>query len=623
MDNKDDFFSKKEKKNLKDYYDEDEEEKRKHPSFILLCLILSFGIFVALGLSFAAIKFVDSNQTINTLISRITGDDNRDKYIITYIENGVDHTTDGKKVIKDGKIHIEDAKFLSSTNGGQGEVKYFKGLFLTTKNTFTSSKSTITYQVTIKNDSSNPQTFYGLIYDKGGDVKYTVSGIKNGDRVAPGETITLNLTVEYNGKASDKFPTTIDSSLLYNFQEDEPGLHITNADYNKDKSKGGSGEVVNFEGLALTTKNTFNSSDGTITYQVTIKNDSSAFETFRGLNYNEQSGVQYSFSGIKEGVVVAPGQSVTFDLIVKYNGDANTNFPQTIESTVNCNFQDEGIHITDAKYDKNKSSDGAKGEVEYFEGLLLTTKNTFENPDSKVAYEVTIKNSSGEPEIFDGLIFDPNGDVKYTVEGIKEGDILGPGEEIKVYVIVENNDKSGNDDFPKTIESSMSFDFSRFSVTDESNGIYLLNQYPTKDEVGKLFEGTNYVFKWTLMVGKKTKGAYYEITAVPDKNNNLNPSYVKIYLQKNDKDVDFSYKNNKVKVFTDYLDSEHEEAEGKVIYKGNITDEDVKNGKIDFAMRMWVSEDVKINENNMDQFNNKKFSVKVNVYAQFEGENNG
>ena len=33
---------------------------------------------------------------------------------------------------------------------------------------------------------------------------------------------------------------------------------------------------------------------------------------------------------------------------------------------------------------------------------------------------------------------------------------------------------------------------------------------------------------------------------------------------------------------------------------------------------MWVSEDVKVNETNMDRFNSKKFGLKVNTYAQFE-----
>lgn len=146
------------------------------------------------------------------------------------------------------------------------------------------------------------------------------------------------------------------------------------------------------------------------------------------------------------------------------------------------------------------------------------------------------------------------------------------------------------------------------------NGINLINQYPTSDSKGKLFEGENYVYNFALIVGKKTVDAYYEITAVPNRNNNLDPKYVKIYLEKNDKGVNFSYKNNnKVKVYTDYLNSEYEGTNGKVIYKGFITKEDVKKGRIDFTMRMWVSEDAVVDDN----FTNKTFGVRVNTYAAF------
>ena len=147
----------------------------------------------------------------------------------------------------------------------------------------------------------------------------------------------------------------------------------------------------------------------------------------------------------------------------------------------------------------------------------------------------------------------------------------------------------------------------------KDKGIYLINQFPTSDSKGKLFEGENYVFHFSLLLGSKTKNVYYELTAVPNSDNTLNPKYVKLYLEKNGEGVNFSYKpNNKVKVFTDYKDSDYEETEGKVIYQDFITEADVKNKKIDFVMRMWVSEDAKVDED----FMNKTFGVKVNTYAK-------
>lgn len=147
----------------------------------------------------------------------------------------------------------------------------------------------------------------------------------------------------------------------------------------------------------------------------------------------------------------------------------------------------------------------------------------------------------------------------------------------------------------------------------KDKGIYLINQFPTNDSKGKLFEGENYVFHFSLLLGSKTKDVYYELTAVPNSDNTLNPKYVKLYLEKNGEGVNFSYKpNNKVKVFTDYKDSDYEETEGKVIYQDYITEADVKNKKIDFVMRMWISEDAKVDED----FMNKTFGVKVNTYAK-------
>lgn len=142
-------------------------------------------------------------------------------------------------------------------------------------------------------------------------------------------------------------------------------------------------------------------------------------------------------------------------------------------------------------------------------------------------------------------------------------------------------------------------------------GINLINQFPTSDEVGKLFSGENYVFNFSLLVGKKTEGVYYEITAVPDSSNTLESKDVKLYLEKNGTGVDLSFVKNKIKTFDLYDQSEYSEAVGKVIYKGYVTKEDIKKGKIDFVMRMWVSEDCIVDNN----FSNKKFAVKVNTYA--------
>ena len=723
----DDFWDEKEKKYIK--RNQDEESKKRLPGFILLFLVIGVGGLFALGLSLSALGILNGNETINTIISSLTGDDGKDKYIITYVENIIGEGEDERGIIKDDflhiigakvsdtkggakgevvffgglllttkntfpsgsssvtyeviikndsssdktfekllfdpngdvkytmtglnpgdtikpgeeakiyitvepngnlkypatiessvdisyrkddkGIHITDAKVSDTKNGGKGEVEHFEGLFLATKNTFSSGSSSVTYEVNIKNDSSSDKTFDKLLFDPNGDVKYTISGIKNGDTLKPGEETKVYITVEPNGNL--KYPVTIESSVDISFRKEDKGIHIADAIVNGTKN-GGKGKVEYFEGLFLTTNNTFESKNSQIEYKVTIKNDSDTSESFNGLIFDPNGDVKYTISGIKNGDVLKPGESVVAYVLVEPNG--NLNYPTTVESSVDISYgkEEKGIHITDAKV--NGTKNGGKGKVEYFEGLFLTTNNTFESKDSQVGYKVTIKNDSSVPEAYSGIVFDPNGDVKYTISGIKNGDILEPGESVVVYVLVEPN---GDLKYPTTVESSTEFRFATFTVNETPNGINLVNQFPTPDEQGKLFEGTNYVYNFTLILGKKSTGAYYELTGIENKDNNLDPSYVKIYLEKNGQAVPFTIRDNgRVKTFNEFKNSTHEGAEGKVILSDHVTQEDVNRGKIQFKLRMWISEDVKVNENNMNLFNNKKFGLRVNTYAQFE-----
>ncbi len=593
-----------------EYYYEDEEAKKRVPTFLLLCLITTFGVLIALGLSLSAVQLLGSNETINTLISSIKGDDNKDKYIITYVENTGDYSKDS---VKDGGLYISSAKFLRSTNGGSGVVTYYGGLMVTTKTTFKEKSSTVTYQIVIKNDSSISKTFHELFYNKDGNVKYTLSGIKDGDVVAAGKSVTAYLTVEYTG-SRDKFPETVESSLNLGFQKNGGGIYIDNAEFYKGTGDA-TGTVTYYGGLTLTTKTKFPSKSSTVTYEITLKNSSSESEIFTGINYNQEGNVKYTLTGINEGDTLTGGESKVVYLTVEYIGPDDT-FPKTIESTTNFNVKkaDGGIYIEKAEF--YKGTGDATGTVTYYGGLMLTTKTKFPDKSSTVTYEITLKNSSPEAEKFTGIKYNQEGNVKYTLSGIDNGYIFSGGESKVVYLIVEY---IGVYDPEGEIESSISFDFIDFGVSTEERGIYLINQFPTKDEVGKLFQGKNYVFNFALLVGKKTAGAYYELTAVENNDNTLNPSFVKLYLEKNGEGVDMSYRaNNRVKVFTEYQKSEHAEAVGRVIYKGYVTEEDAKVGKIDFVMRMWVSEDVVLDNETAATYFNKIFGVKVNTYAMFE-----
>ena len=472
---------------------EDKKKKKDRGStFIILVIITTVGVMLAIGLSFSAIEYMDSNETINTLISKIKGDDNKDKYIVTYVENTGDYSDDLNET-KDKAIYIKSAKFYSATDGSSGEVLYFSGVMITTRSLFKDNNSEVIYEVILQNDSSSPKAFYGLNFNKDGDVKYEFYGINKGDVIDSKSSKKMYIKVTYNN----------------------PSKEIAN---------------------------------------------------------------------------------------------------ETIESTATCSFEPENANLHIESATKYKTTNDGEGEVIYYGGMMLTTKTTLKNSNSTVTYKIVIKNDSTEGKAFTGLNYSKDLGVKYTLVGLEEGEIIRSGKSVVVYLTLEADSKLDN--YPTTVDSSINFDFVDFGVSSQQNGIYLVNQFPVKDEVGKAFQGKNYIFKFSLILGRKTEGVYYEITAVPNEDNTLNPSYVKLYLEKDGKGVDLSFRNNgKVKVFSDYQKSEHEDTVGSLIYKSSITKEDIANGKIDFVLRMWISEDVNIEGDNIANFVNRKFGVRINTYA--------
>ena len=477
------------------HIEEEDQSERRVGGFILLFLITMVGIMLALGLSFSAIRLMDSNETINTLISSLTGDDNKDKYIITYVEN-TGTTNDN---IGNGSIYISNATFFKAENGGSGEVTYFGGLLLTTKTTFNSAGSKITYEVTLTNSAKVPKVFYGLNFNNNSNINYTLTGIKEGDVIPAGGSIKTYITVEYFGNSGNETPTP--------------------------------------------------------------------------------------------------------------------EFPQTIESSVEYSFEEEDKSLYIEKAEVYKTSNDGTGEVIFYKGMMLTTKTTLSKENSSVIYKVTIRNDSKEVKMYNGINHNKNSEVTFKESGIKIGDTINPGSSKVFYLIVEGND---NTKYPVTIETTVELDFSDFGTSYAEKGIYLVNQFPTRDEVGKLFKGTNYVYSFSLLLGKKTEGAYYEVTVIPNDNNTLDQNYVKVYLEKNEKGVDLSYRpNGRVKIYTEYENSKNG-INGKVIYKGYVTKEDVIAGKINFVMRMWISEDINLTEEVMKNYMNKTFSARVNVYATLD-----
>ncbi len=147
------------------------------------------------------------------------------------------------------------------------------------------------------------------------------------------------------------------------------------------------------------------------------------------------------------------------------------------------------------------------------------------------------------------------------------------------------------------------------------NGIYIENMFPTTDAVGKNLIGEYNTFEFSLYFGNKSKNRYYEITAEMMNDCTLSGDHVKIYLESDDVPLENTLRpNGKVKVFSDYENATANKNNNreKIIHSGKISKEEVKRGQKDFILRMWFSEDAPLNNQTL----NKKFSIKINVYAK-------
>lgn len=153
-------------------------------------------------------------------------------------------------------------------------------------------------------------------------------------------------------------------------------------------------------------------------------------------------------------------------------------------------------------------------------------------------------------------------------------------------------------------------------TTDKSygNNIYLINQFPISDEVGKNLEGKNKTFDFRLEFNGKTAGVNYEITLEKMAGTDLVEDWVKVYLEEEGKGINCYRTSGRIKTYNEY--SKYASSKNEIVlYKGKVTEKDLKAGFRNFRFRMWISEDVKVENNN---YESKSFIARVNVHATGE-----
>ena len=174
----------------------------------------------------------------------------------------------------------------------------------------------------------------------------------------------------------------------------------------------------------------------------------------------------------------------------------------------------------------------------------------------------------------------------------------------------DNSKQSGNEQVKPNTDSPIKYVFNE----DLTNGnyIHLTNQFPIKDEVGRKLTGEYKTFDFKLEFNKGSLGALYDITLEKMENSDLENSWIKVYLESDGVALNQSIRDNgRVKTFNDYASYSNKENE-ITLFQGTVTSSDIAKGYKDFTLRMWISEDVKVVN---EEYESKTIVARVNVYA--------
>ena len=147
---------------------------------------------------------------------------------------------------------------------------------------------------------------------------------------------------------------------------------------------------------------------------------------------------------------------------------------------------------------------------------------------------------------------------------------------------------------------------------DPSNYIDLYNQFPIKDEVGKNLQGDKHTQDFKIRFNTGAVGVNYIVTMEKLDGSDLEESWTKAYLVRDGVGVTNCFRTTgRVKTFNEYS-SYKGRANEKILYEGVVTSAMAARGYEEYTFRMWVSEDVKVQNEN---YLSKTFKTRINVYA--------
>ena len=173
----------------------------------------------------------------------------------------------------------------------------------------------------------------------------------------------------------------------------------------------------------------------------------------------------------------------------------------------------------------------------------------------------------------------------------------------------DNND-NGNNKEKDDDEEPVSYVYTE----DKSYGnyIYMIDQFPTRDEIGRELEGQYKTFDFKFEFNKKALGVDYVVTLEKMSGSDLDETWVKAYLTNEGVAVNNCIRSNgRIKTYNEYAKYNNMDNE-VILFRGKVTESDLKRGYRNFRFRMWVSEDVKVENEN---YVTKSFIARVNVHV--------
>ena len=156
----------------------------------------------------------------------------------------------------------------------------------------------------------------------------------------------------------------------------------------------------------------------------------------------------------------------------------------------------------------------------------------------------------------------------------------------------------------------------------EGNGITLSNAFPMSDEDGKGQSGDNNVFDFQVLATTQGESIAYEVIGKKDDTSTLSENVTKIYLTtlsgSEETEVATTVKDGVVTTYDELSDTQIEDQTGKTLYQ-EVIPLNQSGYQKNFRLRMWLSEEANTTTNGSWDYNNKTFTIRINVVANGEG----